>query len=74
MICANFEWLLLTIGLLVSPVLGQQLPAQGPADLQVQFRSATGSSRFRVGEVIPVEVLVSSTTSNRYFEPLRVVQ
>lgn len=69
MICANFEWLLLTIGLLVSPVLGQQLPAQGPADLQVQFRSATGSSRFRVGEVIPVEVLVSSTTSNRYLEP-----
>ena len=69
MIRANFEWLLLTIGLFVSPVLGQQPPAQGPADLQVQFRSATGSNRFRVGEVIPVEVLVSSTTPNRYLEP-----
>src|ERR1700677_2760971 len=69
MIRTNFDWLLLTIGLLVWPVLGQQPPAQEPADLQVQFRSATGSNRFRVGEVIPVEVLVSSTTPNRYLEP-----
>jgi hypothetical protein len=69
MIRTNFDWLLLAIGLLVSPRLGRQPPAQQPPDLQVQFQSATGSNRFRVGEVISLEVLVSSTTPNRYLEP-----
>lgn len=69
MIRANFDWLLLAIGLLVSPILGRQPPAPQPPDLQVQFQSATGSNRFRVGEVISLEVLVSSTTPNRYLEP-----
>jgi|HubBroStandDraft_1064217.scaffolds.fasta_scaffold00016_84 hypothetical protein len=64
----KLEWLLLTLGL-VSPTLGQQPVVQEPTDLQVQFQSATGSNRFRVGEVIPLEVVVSSTTPNRYLEP-----
>jgi hypothetical protein len=69
MIRAKFDWLLLTVGLLVSPMLAQQSPVQEPSDLQVQFQSATGSTRFRVGEGIPLEVLVSSSTPNRYLEP-----
>ena len=43
--------------------------AQGPADLRVELRSATGSNRFRVGEVIPVEAAISSSAPNKYLQP-----
>jgi hypothetical protein len=69
MIHPKLEWFALTVGLLASLMLGQQPTPSEPADLQVQFRSATGSNRFRIGEVIPVEVLLSSTAPNRYLEP-----
>jgi hypothetical protein len=65
----KLEWFVLTVGLLASSMLAQQPTTPEPADLQVQFRAATGSSRFRIGEVITVEVLLSSTTPNRYLEP-----
>ncbi len=61
--------LVLTVGLLASSMLGQQPIASEPADLQVRFLSGNGSNRFRTGEVIPVEVVLSSTTPNRYLEP-----
>lgn len=58
------------IGLLVA-LLAVQLSAQdtAPSDLKVELRTATGSTRFQVGEVVPLEVSYSSTTPNRYLEP-----
>ena len=55
--------------IIIAAVLSCQLLAQEPPDLQVQLRSATSSNRFRMGEEIPIEVLVSSTNPNRYLEP-----
>jgi hypothetical protein len=69
MIHPKLEWFALTAGLLALSMLGQQTTTSEPADLQVQFRSGTGSNNFRIGEVIPVEVLLSSPTPNRYLEP-----
>ncbi len=43
-----------------------------PTDLKVELRSTTGSNRFELGEVIPLEVLVSSSTPNRYLEPCKM--
>jgi len=57
---------------LCSQLFAQDLPVQEPADLQVQLRSATGSNRFQLGEVIPLEVLISSSTPNRYLEPCKM--
>ena len=55
--------------ILAIAVLGFPLVAQEPSDLQVQLRSATGSNRFQVGQIIPLEALFSSSTPNRYLEP-----
>lgn len=66
---SKLEWLILTLGLLASQVLGQQSAPPEPVDLQVKLRSATGSNRFRMGESIPIEILLSSSTPNRYLEP-----
>jgi hypothetical protein len=52
-----------------SPFLAQELSAQEPTDLKVELRSATGSNRFQIGEVIPLEAVLSSSTPNRYLEP-----
>jgi hypothetical protein len=56
--------LILAIAVIRFPLLAQE-----PPDLQVQLRSATSSNRFRIGEEIPIEVLVSSTNPSRYLEP-----
>jgi hypothetical protein len=61
--------LALVLILAAIPMLGQQPVAPDPPGLQMQFRSAAGSNRFRVGEVIPIEILVSSTSPDRYLEP-----
>jgi hypothetical protein len=53
-------------------LFAQDLPAQDPTDLKVELRSATGSNRFQLGEVIPLEVLISSSTPNRYLEPCKM--
>lgn len=61
------------IALAICPQLvAQELPVQEPADLEVELRSATGSNRFQLGEVIPLEVLISSSTPNRYLEPCKM--
>ena len=52
-----------------SPFIGQEQTAPEPVDLQMQLRSVTGSNRFQIGELIPLEVLLSSSTSGRYLEP-----
>jgi|HubBroStandDraft_1064217.scaffolds.fasta_scaffold16833_2 hypothetical protein len=69
MIRPKLQWLALTVGLLVSSMMAQKPTTSEPAGLQVQFRSVAGSNRFRIGEVIPVEVLLSSTAPNLYLEP-----
>lgn len=60
---------ILAISFCCSPLFAQGSPAPEPADLKVELRSATGSNRFQLGEVIPLEVLISSSTPNRYLEP-----
>ena len=55
-----------------SPLYAQSPSAQEPADLKVELRSATGSNRFQLGEVIPLEVLISSSTPKRYLEPCKM--
>ena len=60
-------WTALSFLLLLSAAAG--LAASDPADLNIQFRSSNPFNRFQVGEVIQVEVLMSSTTPNRYLEP-----
>jgi hypothetical protein len=47
----------------------QDSAAPEPPDLQMQFRTSTGSNRFQIGEVITIEILLSTTTPNRYLEP-----
>jgi hypothetical protein len=44
-------------------------PADGPADLQVELRSTSGSNRFKVGEPIELEAIFSSKAPGRYLEP-----
>jgi len=55
-----------------SQLFAQHPPVQEPTDLKVELRSATGSNRFQLGEVIPLEVLISSSTANRYLEPCKM--
>src|ERR1700678_2034816 len=69
MTCRKPHWFLLIFVLASAAMRAQQPPASDPLDLQMQFRSATGSNRFRVGEVIPIEILISSTSPDRYLEP-----
>jgi hypothetical protein len=54
------------------PLFAQVSPAQEPTDLKVELRSANGSNRFQLGEVIPLEVFISSSTPNRYLEPCKM--
>lgn len=55
-----------------SSLFAQEQPLQEPADLKIELRSATGSNHFQLGEVIPLEVLISSSTPNRYLEPCKM--
>ncbi len=61
--------LILAIAFCCFPTFAQDSPAPDPADLKVVLRSARGSDRFQLGEVIPLEVLISSSTEKRYLEP-----
>jgi hypothetical protein len=47
----------------------QSASVQDSADLKMELRSASGASRFQIGEIIPVKVLISSSAPNRYLEP-----
>jgi len=64
--------LILAIALWCSPLFAQDSPTQQPADLKIELRSATGSNRFQLGEVIPLEVFISSSAPNRYLEPCKI--
>jgi hypothetical protein len=55
-----------------SPLFAQDSPAPEPTDVKVELRSATGSNRFQLGEVIPLGVFISSNTPNRYLEPCKM--
>jgi sugar lactone lactonase YvrE len=56
----------------LAPVQALKPSAQGPTDLDVQLRSATGSNRFQIGEQIPLEVVLSSSTPKRYLVPCQL--
>lgn len=64
--------LILLTAVFFSPLFAQGSPAHRPADLKVELRSATGSNRFQLGEVIPLELLISSSTSKRYLAPCQI--
>lgn len=53
-------------------LFAQKSPVQDSKDLKVELRSATGSTRFKLGEVIPLEVFISSSKANRYLEPCKM--
>ena len=53
-------------------LFAQDPSAQDPNDLTMVLRSTTGLNRFQLGEVIPVEVLLSTATPNRYLEPCKI--
>lgn len=63
---------------LASPFVGAHAqsqtaqPASAAPDLHMEIRFATGSNRFQVGEEIPIEVILSSDTPNKYLEPCRL--
>jgi hypothetical protein len=59
----------LLTAVIFAPLFAQDSPGHGPADLKVELHSATGSNRFQLGEVIPLEVLISSSKPKRYLEP-----
>jgi len=57
------------VALCAFAVRGQQPAAQQPSDLNVELRSATGSNRFQIGEVIRLEAVFSSSSPKKYLEP-----
>lgn len=69
---ATLNALILTATVCCSPLFAQEAAANEPADVKVELRSVTGSNRFQLGEVIPLEFLISSTTPNRYLEPCKM--
>jgi hypothetical protein len=72
MIRTSLAVLILAVAYGCSPLFAQNSSAQEPADLKVELRSATGSNRFQLGEVIPLEFLISSSTPKRYLEPCTI--
>jgi hypothetical protein len=68
----RFPYFTVAIAVLASALLGQQAVAQQPSDLHVELRSATGSNRFQIGEMIPLEVVLSSSAADRYLEPCAI--
>ena len=63
---------LLAVALCCPTLFAQSSSVQESADLKMELRSATGTNRFQIGEVIPVEVLLSSSAPNRYLEPCKM--
>ncbi len=61
----------LTALFFVASLLCAQAPSLAP-DIKMDLRSATGSNRFQLGELIPLELLVSSPTPHRYLEPCKL--
>jgi hypothetical protein len=64
--------LIFAIAFSCSPLFAQESPVQDSTDLKVELRPATGSNRFQLGEVIPLEVFISSSKANRYLEPCKM--
>ena len=72
MVRTGLTALILATAVCCSPVFAQDSPPKEPADLKIELRSSTGSKRFQLGEVIPLEVFISSSTPNRYLEPCKI--
>lgn len=72
MIRVGLTTLILATTFYGSTLFAQDSSAQEPTDLKVELRSATGSNHFQLGEVIPLEVLISSNTPKRYLEPCKM--
>ena len=64
--------LIFAIAFTCSPLFAQESSVRDSTDLKVELRSATGSNRFQLGEVIPLEFLISSSAPKRYLEPCQM--
>jgi hypothetical protein len=64
--------LIFAIAFSCSLLFAQEPPVQDSTDLKVELRSATGSNRFQLGEVIPLDMFISSSKANRYLEPCKM--
>ena len=55
MVRTGLTALLVATGICCSPLFAQDSPAQEPAGLKLEWRSATDSNHFQLGEGIPLE-------------------
>lgn len=65
----GFTQYLFTAALSACLLTTQKPPVNGPSDLRVELRSASGSNHFRVGEPIELEAVFSSKATGKYLEP-----
>ncbi len=72
MVRTGLTALILAIASCCFPLFGQDSSAPETSDLKLELRSGTGSKRFQLGEVIPLEALISSSTPNPYLEPCKM--
>jgi len=72
MVLTVLTTLIFAIAFSCSPLIAQESPVQDSTDLKMELRSANGSNRFQLGEVIPLEVFISSGKANRYLEPCQM--
>jgi hypothetical protein len=59
------QWLLASL----IAIGATSLKAKPANDVNVEIRSGTGRNRFQLGEVIPLELVFSSSAPNKYLEP-----
>ena len=65
----RFAQLLFVPALFACLLTLQKSPVNGPSDLRVELRSASGSNHFKVGEPIELEAIFSSKSPGKYLEP-----
>jgi hypothetical protein len=59
------QWLLASL----IAISAMSLKAQTTKDVNLEIRSGTGRTRFQLGEVIPLELVFSSSAAGKYLEP-----
>jgi hypothetical protein len=71
----KFAWILIVAFLLVASVSAQVTSDEAtamPADLHMEIHFPSGSNQFQVGQTIPLDVILSSDTPQKYLEPCQL--